>query len=81
LIENQLIPDIVIQLNAESGDLLKRILPKRMEQWAKKIQTRKDKRMKNKAKKDRDKVGNIILKLTLLIMISFLEKSYEGTSS
>jgi adenylate/nucleoside-diphosphate kinase len=81
LIENQLIPDIVIQLNAESGDLLKRILPKRMEQWAKKIQTRKDKRMKNKAKKDRDKVGNIILKLTLLIMISFLEKSDEGTSS
>jgi adenylate/nucleoside-diphosphate kinase len=56
MIENQLIPDIVIQLNAEGKDVLKRILPKRMEQWSKKMQLRREKRMKAKAKKDRNKV-------------------------
>ncbi len=56
MIENQLIPDVVIQLNAEGKNLLKRILPKRMEQWRKKMQLRKEKRAKIKAKKDRDKV-------------------------
>jgi hypothetical protein len=56
MIENQLVPDVVIQLNAEGKDVIKRILPKRMEQWSKKIQLRKEKRMKMKAKKDRDKV-------------------------
>jgi hypothetical protein len=57
MIENQLIPDIVIQLNAEGKDIVKRILPKRMEQWSKKIQLRKEKRMRIKGKKDREKVG------------------------
>jgi hypothetical protein len=56
MIDNQLIPDVVIQLDAESKDVLKRILPKRMEQWAVKMKARRDKRMRNKAKKDRDKV-------------------------
>lgn len=56
MIENQLIPDVIIQLNAEGKDITKRILPKRMEQWTKKIQLRKEKRMKIKGKKDRDKV-------------------------
>ncbi|CAF4826662.1 unnamed protein product, partial [Rotaria sp. Silwood1] len=55
MIDNQLLPDIIIQLDVESKDILKRILPKRMEQWKTKIQLRKEKRMKNKAKKDRDK--------------------------
>jgi hypothetical protein len=57
MIENQLIPDIVVQLNAEGKDIVKRILPKRMEQWSKKIQLRKEKRMRIKGKKDREKVG------------------------
>jgi DNA-binding PadR family transcriptional regulator len=61
MIENQLLPDIVIQLNAEGKDVLKRILPKRMEQWTKKMQLRKEKRSKIKAKKDRDKVRKIFL--------------------
>jgi hypothetical protein len=56
MIENQLIPDVVVQLNVEGKDVVKRILPKRMEQWRKKIQLRKEKRAKIKAKKDRDKV-------------------------
>ena len=56
MIENQLIPDIIVQLNAEGKDVLKRILPKRMEQWRNKMQIRREKRTKNKAKKDRDKV-------------------------
>ncbi|CAF2637524.1 unnamed protein product, partial [Rotaria sp. Silwood2] len=55
MIDNQLLPDIAIQLDAESKDILKRILPKRMEQWKIKMQLRKEKKMKNKAKKDRDK--------------------------
>ncbi|CAF1405575.1 unnamed protein product [Rotaria sordida] len=55
MIDNQLLPDIAIQLDAENNDILKRILPKRMEQWRTKMQLRKEKRMKNKAKKDRDK--------------------------
>jgi hypothetical protein len=56
MVENQLIPDIVIQLDAEGKDVLKRILPKRVEQWTIKTKARREKRMKNKAKKDRDKV-------------------------
>lgn len=60
MIENQLIPDIVVQLNAEPKDVLKRILPKRMEQWTKKMQLRKEKRSKIKGKKDRDKVWRTI---------------------
>jgi len=56
MIENQLIPDIVVQLNVEGKDVVKRLLPKRIEQWRNKMQLRKDKRSKNKAKKDRDKV-------------------------
>ena len=59
MIENQLIPDIIIELEVESKDILKRILPKRMEQWSKKMQIKKDKRMNKKGKKDRDTVGNI----------------------
>ncbi|CAF2033300.1 unnamed protein product [Rotaria magnacalcarata] len=55
MIDNQLIPDVVIQLDAEGKDILKRILPRRMEQWRTKMQLRKEKRLKNKAKKDRDK--------------------------
>lgn len=57
MIDNQFIPDVIIQLNAEGKDIIKRILPKRMEQWSKKMQLRKEKRMKIKGKKDRDKVG------------------------
>jgi hypothetical protein len=56
MIENQLIPDIIVQLNVEGKDVVKRLLPKRMEQWRKKMQLRKEKRTKNKGKKDRDKV-------------------------
>jgi len=56
MIENQLIPDIIIQLNVEGKDVVKRILPKRIEQWSKKMQLRKEKRSRIKAKKDRDKV-------------------------
>lgn len=56
LIENQLIPDIVVQLDAEGGDISKRILPVRMEQWEKKMQLRREKRLRSKGKKDRDKV-------------------------
>ena len=56
MIENQLIPDLVIQLDAEGKDISKRLLSTRMEQWSKKIQLRKDKRSKAKGKKDRDKV-------------------------
>jgi len=56
MIENQLIPDIIIQLNVEGKDVVKRLLPKRMEQWRKKMQLRIEKRIKNKGKKDRDKV-------------------------
>ena len=56
MIENQLMPDVVIQLQAESEDLLKRVLPKRMDQWSKKMEMRTDKKSKAKAKKDRDKV-------------------------
>ncbi|CAF3709748.1 unnamed protein product [Adineta steineri] len=54
MIENQLIPDLVIDLEAESKDLVKRILPKRLEQWTKKMQLKKNKRTDKKAKKDRD---------------------------
>lgn len=60
MIENQLIPDIVVQLNAESKPILKRILLRRLEQWSKKIQLRKEKRAKIKAKKDRDRVRKMI---------------------
>ena len=56
MIENQLIPDIVVQLDAENKDLIKRILPKRFEQWTKKIQLRQDKRKIKKAKRDRERV-------------------------
>jgi len=56
MIENQLIPDVIIQLNVEGKDVVKRILPKRIEQWSKKMQLRKEKRSRIKAKKDRDKV-------------------------
>lgn len=58
MIDNQLIPDVVIQLDAESKDILKRVLSKRMEQWRVKMRLRTEKRAKNKAKKDRDRVGN-----------------------
>ncbi|UJR31514.1 hypothetical protein I4U23_019003 [Adineta vaga] len=54
MIENQLIPDIVLELETESKDIVKRILPKRMEQWTKKMQAKKDKRANKKAKRDRD---------------------------
>ena len=57
MIENQLMPDVVIQLQAESEDLLKRVLPKRMEQWNQKMEMRTAKKAKAKAKKDRDKVS------------------------
>lgn len=56
LVENQLLPDVIIQLDVEGQDVIKRILPSRMEQWSKKMQLRREKREKNKAKKDRDKV-------------------------
>ena len=59
MIENQLIPDIVIQLDAEGKDLIKRILPKRMEQWKTKMKLRQEKRLKTKAKKERDRVCKI----------------------
>ncbi|CAF0983872.1 unnamed protein product, partial [Didymodactylos carnosus] len=55
MIENSLIPDVVIQLDTESSEVLKRILPQRMDQWRKKIQTRKQKRALIKAKKERDR--------------------------
>jgi len=63
MIENQLIPDIIVQLNVEGKDVVKRLLPKRMEQWRTKMQLRKEKRTKNKAKKDRDKVWKRIFYL------------------
>jgi hypothetical protein len=56
MIENQLMPDIIIELDVESKDVVKRILPKRIEQWTKKMQLKKDKRNNKKAKKDRDMV-------------------------
>ena len=56
MIENQLIPDIVLELETESKDVVKRILPKRMEQWMKKMQAKKDKRANKKGKRDRDTV-------------------------
>ena len=56
MIENQLIPDIVLELETESKDVVKRILPKRMEQWTKKMQGKKDKRANKKGKRDRDTV-------------------------
>lgn len=57
MVENQLIPDIVIELEVEGKDILKRILPKRMEQWNSKMQLKKDKRANKKGKKDRELVG------------------------
>ena len=75
MIDNQLIPDIVLQLDAEGKDVLKRILPKRMEQWTKKIQLRKEKRNKNKAKKDRDKVEEYLLVFKCLLLFYFVEES------
>ncbi|CAF1144837.1 unnamed protein product [Adineta ricciae] len=54
MVENQLVPDIVLELETESKDIVKRILPKRMEQWTKKMQGKKDKRANKKAKRDRD---------------------------
>ena len=73
MIENQLIPDVVIELEVEGKDILKRLLPKRMEQWTKKMQIKKDKRMNKKGKKDRDTVREkerffIWTKLFLLIL-------------
>jgi adenylate/nucleoside-diphosphate kinase len=56
MIENQLAPDIVIQLDTEENEILKRVLPTRIEQWSKKMQQRRDKRTNIKGKKDRDKV-------------------------
>lgn len=74
MIENQLIPDVIIQLNAEGKDITKRILPKRMEQWTKKIQLRKEKRMKIKGKKDRDKVCGMLFCVMRRKSIEFCRK-------
>ncbi len=77
MIENQLMPDVIIELDVESKDVVKRILPKRVEQWTKRMQLKKDKRDNKKGKKDRDMVRKMVLFLNVKSFFSLFYRKKQ----